>query len=123
RALGAGRYADADALVWHSFVLACIFGAVFTAAPLLCGPILYRSMGGTGASLTAALTYSGIVFAGSIPIWITALLSSALRGAGNVNLPALVIVSGACILFALSPPLIFGLGPLPRLGVAGGGAA
>lgn len=39
-------------------------------------------MGGTGTTLTAALTYSGIVFAGSIPIWITAVLSAALRDAG-----------------------------------------
>lgn len=80
-------------------------------------------MGGTGATLTAALTYSGIVFAGSIPIWITALLSSALRGAGNVNVPALVIFLGALILIPLSPALIFGWGRLPPLGVAGGGAA
>jgi putative MATE family efflux protein len=123
RALGASRYADADALVWHSFVLACIFGAVFTAAPLLCGSILYQSMGAKGATLTASLTYSGIVFAGSIPIWITALLSSALRGAGNVNVPALVIFLGALILIPLSPALIFGWGAFPRLGVAGGGAA
>ena len=86
-------------------------------------PILYRAMGGTGATLAAALTYSGIVFAGSIPIWITALLSSALRGAGNVNVPALVTLSGFVILLPLSPALIFGWGPFPRVGVAGGGLA
>lgn len=123
RALGANRRADAEGLVWHSILLAGAFGAVFSVAAILCGPILYQSMGGTGTTLSAALTYSGIVFAGSIPIWITALLSAALRGAGNVKVPALVIVSGAVILFALSPPLIFGWGPFPQLGVAGGGAA
>ncbi|WP_105383457.1 MATE family efflux transporter [Neorhizobium alkalisoli] len=123
RALGANRHADANGLVWHSIILAIAFGAIFSVAAFLFGPILYQSMGGTGATLTAALTYSGIVFAGSIPIWITALLSAALRGAGNVNVPALVIISGAGILFALSPPLIFGWGPFPQLGVAGGGAA
>jgi len=123
RALGANRHADADALVWHSVVLAIAFGAVFAVAAILCGPVLYKSMGGTGAALSAALTYSGIVFAGSIPIWITALLSAALRGAGNVNVPALVIILGAVLLLALSPPLIFGWGPFPQLGVAGGGAA
>jgi Na+-driven multidrug efflux pump len=80
-------------------------------------------MGGAGATLSAALTYSGIVFAASIPIWITALLSAALRGAGNVKVPALVIVAGALVLVVLSPPLIFGWGPFPRLGVAGGGVA
>src|SRR6185437_1081455 len=123
RALGADRRADADALIWHAIVLACAFGLVFTAAAMLGGPILYRAMGGTGPTLTAALTYSGVVFAGAIPIWIAALLSSALRGAGNVNVPALVILSGAVILVPLSPALIFGWGPFPRLGVAGGGAA
>lgn len=123
RALGANRTADAEGLVWHSIVLAIAFGALFSVTAILFGSYLYRSMGGTGASLSAALTYSGIVFAGSIPLWITALLSSALRGAGNVKVPALVIVSGAVIMLALSPPLIFGWGPFPQLGVAGGGAA
>ncbi|MBB2908708.1 putative MATE family efflux protein [Rhizobium sp. RAS22] len=123
RALGANRHADADGLVWHSIVLATVFGAIFSVAAILFGPLLYRSMGGTGETLRAALIYSGIVFAGSIPIWITALLSAALRGAGNVNVPALVIISGAFLLLVLSPPLIFGWGPFPELGVAGGGAA
>ena len=67
-------------------------GIVFTAAAILGGPILYRAMGGSGSTLTAALTYSGVVFSGAIPIWITALLSSALRGAGNVKVPAFVIL-------------------------------
>ncbi|WP_212304093.1 MATE family efflux transporter [Agrobacterium tumefaciens] len=123
RALGANRHADADGLVWHSIVLATVFGAIFSVAAIFLGPVLYRSMGGTGETLSAALLYSGIVFAGSIPIWITALLSAALRGAGNVNVPALVIIAGAFLLLVLSPPLIFGWGPIPQLGVAGGGAA
>jgi len=123
RALGANRHADADALIWHAIVLACAFGFIFMAAALLGGPILYQAMGGTGLTLKAALTYSGVVFAGSIPIWITALLSSALRGAGDVKVPALVIFLGAVILVPLSPALIFGWGPFPRLGVAGGGTA
>jgi Na+-driven multidrug efflux pump len=104
RALGANRRADADALIWHAIVLACAFGLIFMAAAILGGPILYRAMGGTGPTLTAALTYSGVIFAGAIPIWIAALLSSALRGAGNVNVPALVILSGAVILVPCRRP-------------------
>lgn len=123
RALGAKRREEAEALVWHAVVLAGAFGILFTVAALLAGPLLYRAMGGTGPALTAALTYSGVVFAGSIPIWVTALLSSALRGAGNVRVPALVISAGTVLLILLSPALIFGWGPFPRLGVAGGGAA
>ncbi|PWC82846.1 multidrug transporter MatE [Azospirillum sp. TSH100] len=123
RALGAKRREDAEALIWHAVVLAGAFGILFTAAALLAGPHLYRAMGGTGPALAAALTYSGVVFAGSIPVWVTALLSSALRGAGNVRVPARVISSGTVLLLILSPALIFGWGPFPRLGVAGGGVA
>jgi putative MATE family efflux protein len=123
RALGAKRREEAEALVWHAVVLVGAFGLLFTVAALLAGPILYRAMGGTGPALTVALTYSGVVFAGSIPVWLTALLSSALRGAGNVRVPALVISIGTVLLILLSPALIFGWGPFPRLGVAGGGAA
>ena len=123
RALGANRREDADALVWHAVVIAGAFGIAFTTAAIFGGPTLYRAMGGTGPALTAALTYSGFVFAGSILIWVAALLSSALRGAGNVAVPARVTLVGAIALLPLSPALIFGWGPLPRLGVAGGGLA
>lgn len=80
-------------------------------------------MGGTGQALEAALRYSGVVFAGAIPIGIAALLAAALRGAGNMKVPAMVTLAGFAILIPLSPILIFGWGPVPRLGVAGGGVA
>lgn len=123
RALGAGRRTDAEALVWHAVVIAIVFGALFTAAALFAGPELYRAMGARGAVLAAALTYSNVLFAGAIPLWIVALLSSALRGAGEVKLPAAVALGGAALLVPLSPAFIFGWGPLPRMGIAGGGAA
>ena len=123
RATGAGRGEDADALVWHALVLAALFGAAFTAAALLFGPALYRALGGEGPALTAALTYSTFVFAGAVPIWMTNLMTSALRGVGNVRVPALVVLVGAAVLVPASPLLIFGLGPVPRLGVAGAGTA
>lgn len=123
RALGANRHADADGLVWHSIVLATVFGAIFSVAAIFLGPVLYRSMGGTGETLRAALLYSGIVFAGSIPIWITALLSAALRGRWQRERACPRHHLGAFLLLVLSPPLIFGWGSFPQLGVAGGGAA
>jgi putative MATE family efflux protein len=123
RALGANRGEDAQALAWHAMLLACGLGLLFTVGAIAGGPALYRAMGGTDGTLAAALTYSSVVFAGSVPLWIVALLSSALRGAGDVRTPASITLAGAVMLVALSPALIFGWGPLPRLGIAGAGAA
>jgi putative MATE family efflux protein len=123
RAIGAGRQKDADALVFHAVVLAIIFGAVFMVAAFVGGPYLYRALGGRDEALRAALTYSDIVFAGSIAVWIVNLLAAALRGSGNVKVPALITLIGAVVMIPISPALIFGLGPIPRLGIAGAGVA
>jgi putative MATE family efflux protein len=123
RAVGAGRHQDADALLFHAVVLAAICGALFSGGVLLGGPALYHALGGRGASLEAALRYSDILFSGAIAVWIVNLLAAALRGAGNVKVPALITLVGALIMIPLSPALIFGFGPIPRLGISGAGAA
>src|SRR5579863_765181 len=123
RALGGGRRVDADALALHALVIALLFGLTFTVALLFGGRWLYTTMGGSGASLDAALTYSGVVFAGAVLVWLFNSLSNVIRGTGNMAVPALVTVIGVAVLIPLSPCLIFGLGPLPRLGVAGGAVA
>lgn len=123
RALGAGRRADANDLVAHALVISAVFGAVFMIAALTGGAWLYRTMGGTGASMTAALTYSNVVFAGAILVWVFNALGNLLRGTGNMIVPAGVTCIGAVVLVPLSACLIFGWGPFPRLGVAGGGVA
>lgn len=123
RALGGGRRADADALALHALVIALGFGLAFTIAVLFGGRSLYAAMGGSGPSLDAALTYSGVVFAGAIPVWLFNSLANVIRGSGNMAVPALITCIGVVVLIPLSPCLIFGLGPLPRLGVAGGAVA
>ena len=123
RAVGAGHHSDADALLFHAVVLAVIFGGLFTLGATLGGPALFRGLGGSGDALAAAITYSNYLFAGSIPAWIVNLQAAALRGSGNVKVPALVTLVGAIVTIPISPVLIFGLGPFPRLGIGGAGIA
>ncbi len=123
RALGSGRRQDADALVVHAMVLAALFGLAFTLGVLGGGRVLYSALGGSGDAIEAALQYSRFVFGGAVLIWVVNLLTATLRGAGEVRIPALVIFAGAFIVVPLSPALIFGLGPVPQLGIAGAGAA
>jgi putative MATE family efflux protein len=123
RAIGAERGRDAEALVLHAVAIAVILGALFTLGAWLGGPSLYRALGAEGETLGNALTYSNLVFAAAIPAWIVNLLASALRGAGNVRVPALISMAGAVVTLALSPLLIFGWGFIPASGVAGAGYA
>ena len=123
RALGAGRRGDADALVAHALIIALGMGALFTAGALALGPWAYRAMGGSGPALAAALTYSHVIFGGAVAYWLYNTLGAVVRGTGNMALPAAVMVGNGVVYLALSPALIAGWGPMPRLGIAGAAVA
>jgi len=123
RALGAGRREEADALALHGVLLNAVLGLATAAPFLLAGRTIYRAMGGEGASLDAAMAYSNVVFAGNVLLWIMNAFASIIRGTGNMLIPSVAISLGVAVLVPLSPLLIFGLGPVPGFGVAGGGYA
>jgi putative MATE family efflux protein len=121
RALGAGRRDVADALATHALVLTLALACIFSIAMLAGGPVLYRAMGGRGEVLAAALSYSNVVFAGSLSVCALNLLGSIVRGTGNMSFPATVIVGSVLGHIVISPVLIFGWGPIEPLGAAGAG--
>lgn len=121
RALGAGRRDRANDLVFHAFLLALAIGAIFSILLLLAAPFMFRWMGGQDEMLADALAYANVALGGAICICVLNLLSNAVRGTGNMSLPASVLVGCVLVHIAISPVLIFGLGPLPALGAAGAG--
>jgi putative MATE family efflux protein len=123
RAMGAGHQHEAESLAWHTVIIGAVAGALFSLVLLSSGPALYRALGGHGASLDQAVLYSNILFAGAIPFWVLMLLQAALRGAGNVKVPALIMLGGVVGGLILSPVLISGWLGAPRMGVAGAGVA
>lgn len=123
RALGGGRQEEADQLVLHAVVLNALLGLLFCVLLLAFGPQLYRALGAEGEALDAALAYSNVIFGGIVLMWLMNAFASVIRGTGNMLVPGAVICGGALLLIPLSPCLIFGWGPFPALGVAGGGWA
>jgi putative MATE family efflux protein len=121
RALGAGKRDVADALAFHAFVLALGLAAAFSTVLLLGAPFIFRWMGGDGEMLSAAFSYANVAFSGAVSICMLNLLGSAVRGTGNMSLPAGVIVGSVIAHVLISPLLIFGWGPVPALGPAGAG--
>jgi putative MATE family efflux protein len=121
RALGAGKRDVADALTLHAFVLALGLAAAFSFVLLIGAPFVFRWMGGHDQTLSAALAYANVAFSGAVSICMLNLLGSAVRGTGNMSLPAGVIVGSVAAHILISPILIFGWGPMPALGPAGAG--
>lgn len=119
RAVGAGNTAKANALAVHALLIGAALAVTFTVAMLTGGEALYRALGGSGESLKAALAYSNVFFSGAIVLWLFQMLSAVLRGVGNMGLPAVLLVGGEIVHVALAPALIFGVGPIPSMGVAG----
>ncbi len=56
-------------------------------------------------------------------MWLLNAFASVLRGTGNMLVPSVAICVGVVLLIPLSPLLIFGFGPIPAMGIAGGGVA
>jgi putative MATE family efflux protein len=123
RALGGGRRDEADALVLHGLVINVALGLGISLVMLALGRPVYRALGGAGGELEAALIYSNVVFGGNVLFWLLNGLAAVIRGTGNMIVPAAVICAGVIFLIPVSPLLIFGFGPIPALGIAGGGVA
>ena len=123
RALGAGDTARAEQLAWHAVVIAIAFGLLFTVLMLTTGPALYRLLGGSGATLDYAVSYSSIVFGGALTVWLCNILANVIRGTGNMTVPAVILSIAALLQIPLCGALVLGWGPFPALGIRGAGIA
>jgi putative MATE family efflux protein len=119
RARGAGNQDDVDSAAGQAVVVAVGMAALFVVAFVAFGRTLYGAVGAIGAELDAALVYSKVLFFGGVLIWVFHLLSSVVRGTGNMTFPAMLLILTQLIHVGLCPALVFGVGPLPALGVPG----
>ena len=75
---------------------------------------------GTAPDVTAAgLAYMRIILAGMPAYFVFAWISAAFRATGDARTPLALLGVAASVNVLLDPLLIFGVGPLPRLGAAG----
>jgi putative MATE family efflux protein len=119
RAVGGGRKEDARALVLHALVLGAALALLFTLLTWTVAPTLYRLLGGTDRALDNALTYSHVLFSGSILIWANFFLSALLRGGGDAATPGRYMLMSSIAQVPLSYVLALGIGGWPGLGMAG----
>jgi putative MATE family efflux protein len=121
--LGAGDREGAEALAFHAFLLALLMAALFSALFLVGGSAIYRALGGSGAVLDRALAYSDLLFAGCAMPWLANILSSIVRGCGQMRMAAQAMIGGSLLQICAGAALVFGVGPVPAMGMAGAALA
>jgi putative MATE family efflux protein len=96
--------------------------AMAIAGLVLCRPLLI-AMSTPADSLPLAVAYMRVIFLALPWLYMYAFVMAVLRGAGDSKTPFYFMLLSVGIDIALNPVFIFGLGPFPRLGIAGSALA
>jgi putative MATE family efflux protein len=121
--IGSKDYAAADNTVFQTIIISIICWCGMAFVGVFLSSWLLRLFGAGLEVIAKATAYLRINFIWSIFIFLFVGLCQALRGAGDVIMPLKAIVLANIINILLDPLFIFGLGPFPRLEVAGSAVA
>ena len=123
KALGGGNLTEArtdgQVALWLSAVLVAllaVLGYVFT------GP-LFTALGADADTLSYIRQYMDIWFCGAILLVLPMVGNAVLRASGDTKTPSLIMACSGLVNAVLDPILIFGLGPLPAMGMHGAAIA
>ncbi len=121
--IGANDIPEAKRVVGTSATFFAAISVVMAAAGWLgCEPLL-AAMSTPADSMVLAVAYMRVIFLALPFLYMYAFVMSVLRGAGDSKTPFYFMLLSVVIDIALNPLFIFGLGPIPRLGIAGSALA
>ncbi len=121
--IGANDMREAKRVVGTSATFFFLISVVVAVAGwILCEPLL-TVMRTPSASLPLAVAYMRVIFLALPFLYMYAFVMSVLRGAGDSKTPFYFMMLSVGIDIALNPVFIFGIGPIPRFGIAGSAMA
>lgn len=107
----------------QSIALGLIVAVAVGAAGFFNAERLMRLMGATPSMIASSLGYTQVMFAGNVTVTLLFLINAIFRGAGDPAIAMRMLWLGNAINIVLDPILIFGLGPIPAMGVTGAAIA
>lgn len=123
RAIGEGDQNRVQCLTTNGLILSLVFVAIFVVIGLFSIKPLFRLLGATPEILPLIRTYMLIWYPGVIFVIIPMVGNNAIRATGDTKTPSMIMISAAVVNAVLDPVLIFGIGPFPRLELAGAAIA
>ena len=97
--------------------------SLISAVGWMLAPQLLHLLATPGDAFGLALAYLRVIFVGMPPTLMLTMLMMALRGGGDSLTPLWFMMLDVVLDIALNPVFILGLGPAPRLGIAGSALA
>ncbi len=123
RATGARQPEAAGTAAAQSLIMAGILGVLVGVGGWWPADALLRLLGAGPDVLAPGGIYLKISLLGSVTVFILFIGNAALQGAGDTLTPMYIMAASNVLNIVLDPLFIFGLGPLPPLGVAGAAIA
>ncbi len=123
RAIGGGDRELVKRLTTDSLFLSVLIVTAFVILGFLTVDPLFRLLGAEGELLILVKQYMRIWYVGVPFVVIPMIGNSAIRAAGNTVIPSTIMLTAIAVNIVLDPLLIFGIGPFPRMELAGAALA
>lgn len=119
RTLGRGDISQGDNVAWHGLIVGIIYGITFSLTGIIYLDQLLTYFGCTADTYELCREYLQIILFGCIFTFILIILENIVQGEGNTVLPMAIGLVGIILNVLFDPVLIFGLGPIPAMGMRG----
>lgn len=123
RHIGAKEQDPADRAVMQTFLLVVAFVLPLAVLGLAMGGTFLRWMGASGQLLADAQGFVTIIFSGLLFMELLPTMNGVIKGAGHPEYTLRISAINIGMQLVLEPLLVFGVGPLPEMGVRGSALA
>ena len=121
--LGAGDHKIAETAATHGMVLSLVHGVLITIISIAIMPRFLRGFTSDANLIASGITYSTIVFLFATINMAALAFEKMFQAVGRMKVTMAALIFGCVCNILLDPILIFGLGPVPALGIAGAALA
>ena len=121
--LGAGEKDRASTAATHGLALSAVHGLVLMAGCIAVLPAFLGLFTRDPAVLDLGVRYGTIVFLFSVVIMLGLAFEKIFQAVGRMKVTMAALISGCLTNILLDPVMIFGLGPVPAMGIAGAALA